>query len=70
MFNLSQSEVLIFLKRNKLSWLSSREIAEGLDNGLSSVTINLQKLRLTEFIHFKKVPSDYGQSHYVYKWRE
>ena len=45
---MGQQEVYSFLKGNPGKWYTSKDIADGLDVSLGSVTNNLKKLRKTE----------------------
>jgi len=51
---ISQETVLTFLREHPDRYWSAKEIAKGLKLGsVSSITVNLQKLRKTNFIKFK-----------------
>lgn len=50
---MGQQDVYDYLKENKTAWLSARDIAEGLNASLGSVTNNLKKLRESKQIYFR-----------------
>ena len=51
---MGQQEVYDFLKKNKDTWFSSKEIAEKLEASVGSVTTTLAKLRKQKDIKFKR----------------
>lgn len=51
--NMGQEEVNLFLKRNKGSWFSSRQIAARLKISIGSVTTSLKRLRQTKQVKSK-----------------
>lgn len=50
---MGQQEVYDFLKKNKGSWFTSRQISEKLGVSIGSVTMSLKKLRKTNLIKYK-----------------
>ncbi len=58
---MGQQEVYTFLKNHKGKWYTSKQIAQGLNVSLGSVTNNLKKLRKTEkeTLEFKLVGNKY-----------
>ena len=50
---MGQQEVYDFLKTNKGTWFTSREIATKLKISIGSVTMSLKKLRKSNIIKYK-----------------
>ena len=61
---MGQQEVYDFLKKNKNTWYTSREISEALGVSIGSVTMSLKKLRKTNIIKFKNTGK---RNTYTYK---
>lgn len=55
---MGQQQILDFLRGNK-GWYSSKEIAKGIQIGVSSVIGSLKKLRKTNFLKFKRKEREY-----------
>ena len=47
---MGQQDIYDFLKKNKNKWFTSKQIAEHMDYGKGSVTMNLYKLRKTNMV--------------------
>jgi len=61
---MGQQEVYDFLKKNKNTWYTSREISEALGVSIGSVTMSLKKLRKTNIIKYKNTGK---RNTYTYK---
>ena len=68
---MGQQEVYSLLKKHKIKWFTSKEIANKLDASLGSVTTCLKKLRDSSSVSFKyQNKSGQGKNCYIYKFRE
>lgn len=50
---MGQQEVYDFLKENKSSWFTSKDITKKLSISLGSITMSLKKLRQTGLLHHR-----------------
>ncbi|MFT4312586.1 MAG: winged helix-turn-helix transcriptional regulator [Candidatus Woesearchaeota archaeon] len=50
---MGQQEVYDFLKANKNTWYTSREISEKLNISIGSVTMSLKKLRKSKLLDYE-----------------
>ncbi len=50
---MGQQEVYDFLKNNRNSWFTSKEITKKLNTSLGSVTMSLKKLRQSGILHHR-----------------
>ena len=63
---MGQQEVYDFLKKNKGSWFTSKDIAKIVKVSIGSVTSSLKKLRTSRSINFKES----GRTNmYLYKYK-
>jgi Mn-dependent DtxR family transcriptional regulator len=51
---MGQQEIYDFLKDNKIKWFTSRDISDGLDVSIGSVTNCLRKLRESRSVQYKE----------------
>jgi predicted transcriptional regulator len=64
---MGQNDVYQFLKKNKGKWFNSKEIAEAIEVGSSSISISLKRLRKHKMVLFKKNPEK--GSTYLYRFK-
>ena len=67
---MSQQTVLTYLKEHKKEWFSVRQLANGLDASIGSITCNVKKLREQDAVEWK-LEEDVGHwKYYFYKYKE
>ncbi len=68
---MGQQEVYDFLKKNKTSWFSSKEIAKKLKVSIGSVTNSLKRLRESKQVLFRVKKKDpMSRKIYEYKFKK
>ncbi|MBS3097472.1 HTH domain-containing protein [Candidatus Woesearchaeota archaeon] len=64
---MGQQEVYDFLKKERNTWFTSKEIAKNLKISLGSVTMSLKKLRQSGILHHKFTGK---RNSYQYRFKE
>lgn len=65
---MGQQEVYDFLRKNKLKWFSSKDIAKKLDVSVGSVTNSLRRLRESKQVFYRVNRRD-GSNRKVYEYK-
>ncbi len=67
---MGQQDVYNYLKAHPIKWFSSKEISEGMNQSIGSVTVCLKKLRNKNEINFKPTGLRKGKRvQYLYKYK-
>lgn len=68
---MGQQEVYDFLKAHPVDWFTSKEISDGINISLGSVTVCLKKLRKNNEVQFKAIGNKSGKrTQYSYCYKE
>ena len=67
---MGQQEVYDFLRNHPQHWFTSRNISEGINQSIGSVTVCLKKLRIRGEILYKSAEKQKGKRvQYLYKFK-
>jgi predicted transcriptional regulator len=67
---MGQQDVYNYLKAHPNSWFSSKEISDGMNQSIGSVTVCLKKLRNRNEIQYKHTDLRKGKrAQYLYKFK-
>ncbi len=67
---MGQQDVYNYLKAHPTKWLTSKEISEGMNQSIGSVTVCLKKLRNRNEINYKQTGLRKGKRvQYLYKFK-
>ena len=68
---MGQQDVYDFLKNHPGDWLTSKQISQGINQSVGSVTVCLKKLRNRNEIHYKQSEKRKGKrNQYLYKFKK
>ena len=68
---MGQQDVYDFLKNHPQEWLTSKQISQGINQSVGSVTVCLKKLRNRNEIHYKQSEKRKGKrNQYLYKFKK
>ncbi len=68
---MGQQEVYNFLKAHPNEWFKSRDISNGINTSVGSVTVCLKKLRENDEVQFKQMGKQHGKrTQYLYKFKK
>jgi predicted transcriptional regulator len=68
---MGQQDVYDYLKAHPNKWFSSKEISQGMNQSIGSVTVCLKKLRIKNEINYKPTGLRKGKRvQYLYKYKD
>jgi len=68
---MGQQEVYNFLEKHPTNWFTSKDISNGINISIGSVTNSLRRMREKNEVQYKAIGTKYGnKKRYLYKFKK